>query len=230
LLRSLPLALLLAGAGTLWRHHAPPPHSISYEPPEIRPEGKPAPGPIPFGPAWPPTDEDWRFAFERVAFTYPLPGPIRRLPVIDPSRRGVDLGGELWGEQVYAVYEGVVDRAQRGGNEDGEGQYVRLSHFGGMVFTQYSHLAALPRGLTRGARIKAGDIIGLLGDTGMKGPGRHLHFTLSIRPSSELPEVYWDPRPLMPRWSLRLPPHGTVAGFSPATGAIAATAKPRLNY
>jgi murein DD-endopeptidase MepM/ murein hydrolase activator NlpD len=248
----LPLALVLLGAGTLWRHRAPRPQSISYEPPEVRPEAKRAPEPIRFGPAWPPTDEDWRFAFARVSWTHPLPGPVRRLPVVDPrilfggepsknhpppscrepGRCGVDLGGELWGEHVYAVYEGVVDRVQRGGSDEGPGQYVRLSHFGGMVFTQYAHLAAVPRGLARGTRIKAGEVIGLVGDTGdtgLRGRGRHLHFALSIRPSPAFPEVYWDPSPWMARWSLRLPPHGTVAGFSSATGAVAAAAKLKLN-
>ena len=44
----------------------------------------------------------------------------------------------------------------------------------------------------------------------------HLHFAFSIRPSSEMAEIYWDPRPLMARWLLRVPPHGTVAGLARA--------------
>ena len=100
---------------------------------------------------------------------------------------GVDLGGELWGEHVYAVQDGVVDRAHREGNEERGGIYVRLSHFGGMVFTQYFHLAAIPRLLSRGDRVKAGEVIGLLGDTGTGGGRRHLHFALSIRPRASCP-------------------------------------------
>ena len=228
------VALALVGARTLQRHRLPEAHSISYDPPALRPPVTRS-EPVYFGPAWPPTDADWIAAFDAASFTYPLPGPVRRPPTLDdrllghePSanhpalcrqagRCGVELGGELWGEHVYAVHEGVVDRVQRGGNtEEGKGQVVRLAHFGGMVFTQYAHLAAIPRGLARGARVKAGDVIGLLGDTGLEGTRRHLHFALSIRPSSELPEVYWDPTPWMARWPLRLPPHGTVAGFTPA--------------
>jgi hypothetical protein len=72
-------------------------------------------------------------------------------------------------------------------------------------------------------------LVGDTGDTGLRGRGRHLHFALSIRPSPAFPEVYWDPSPWMARWSLRLPPHGTVAGFSSATGAVAAAAKLKLN-
>ena len=93
---------------------------------------------------------------------------------------------------------------------------VRLAHFGGMVFTSYAHLAAAPRGIVRGAAVKAGDVIGLVGDTGDGHPGRYLHFALSVHPASEFAEVYWDPTPLMAHWPLRLPPHGTVAGFVPS--------------
>ena len=89
-----------------------------------------------------------------------------------------------------------------------------------MVFTHYDHLAAVPRGITRGAAVKAGDLVGLVGDTGNEHPGRYLHFALSVRPSNELPEVYWDPTELMASWPLRLPPHGTVAGFVPAESEL----------
>jgi len=127
----------------------------------------------------------------------------------------VDLGGELWGEHVYAAHDGVVERVQENGHDQRGGQYVRVAHFGGMVFTQYFHLAAVPRGIRRGARVVAGQVIGLVGDTGIESERRHLHFTLSIRPSKEFSEVYWDPTPFMTRWPLRLPPQGTVAGFAP---------------
>lgn len=230
------IALLLASAGTLWqRYRAPQPESIASGPPEpeVRSEAAP-PEPIFFGPAWPPTDADWIAAFDKATWTYPLPGPSRRTSAIDsrifgpePPKNypalcrkeghcGVDLGGELWGEHVYAVHDGVVDRVQRVGSEERGGQHVRLSHFGGMVFTQYFHLAATPRLLVRGARVKAGDVIGLLGDTGIKISRRHLHFALSIRPSSAFSEVYWDPTPLMAEWPLRMPTHGTVAGLASA--------------
>lgn len=224
---------LLVG-GILWwqRHYAAPQEVIVSGPPEkIRPKAAP-PGPVYFGPAWPPTDAEWISLFTGSSWIYPLPGPVRRALRTDsrifgpeaPANHpalcrqektcGVDLGGELWGEHVYAVHDGVVDRVQAVGGDERGGQYVRLSHFGGMVFTQYFHLAAIPRGVSRGARIRAGEIIGLLGDTGIKGSRRHLHFTLSIHPSIAFSEVYWDPRPWMANCPLRLPLHGTVAGLA----------------
>jgi len=225
------VALLLVGAGIVRRHRAPPSQAISYAWPETISKEQPAPSASGlYGPAWPPTDDDWTFAFGRVSWTHPLPGPERRAPMPDETRFnpggicrkpgvcGVRLGGQLWGEHVYAVLDGVVDRAQGGGNEDHGGGYVRIAHFGGMVFTHYYHLAAIPRGVRRGAHVVAGEVIGLLGDTGIRqeptASRAHLHFAFSIRPSIEMAEVYWDPMPLMARWLLRVPPHGTVAGLA----------------
>lgn len=232
-LRLLLISLAAAGVSLLWqRFRAPQPQSISFESPEMPREAAP-PGPIPIGPAWPPTDAEWQAMFDRASWIYPLPGPIRRQPAIDraivgldpsgrranlcrvPDRCGVDLGGDLWGEHVYAVQDGVVDRVQRAGNDQRGGEYVRLAHFAGAVFTQYFHLAGIPRGLARGTSVRAGDVIGLLGATGTGRPVRQLTFALSVRPSDDFPEVYWDPTPLMSRWSLRTPAHGTVAGFAP---------------
>jgi Peptidase family M23 len=236
LLRALVLATVVVGAPRLWhRIRLPPTVAIACEPPDFRPPPEPRPEPIYYGPAWPPTDDDWLHAFAATAWAYPLPGPVRRAghvderilagrtstrrepPVChDAGRCGVDLGGELWGEHVYAVHDGVVDHLQHALGDDRGDVYLRLSHFGGMVFTHYLHLAAVPRGISRGASVKAGDLIGLVGDTGNERPGRSIHFALSVRPSPELPEVYWDPSPLMTRWPLRVPAHGTVAGYLPS--------------
>jgi predicted nucleic acid-binding Zn ribbon protein len=232
---TLPLALLVV-VGAAWRRfHAPPRQGISAAWPEaIDAEARPAPSL--FGPPWPPTDEQWAALLDASPGTFPLPGPTRRPLTVDehlfgpaPPRElpprcrvarrcGVDLGGELWGEHVYAAFDGVVERVQGDGNEHGGGRFVRLSHFGGMVFTQYFHLAAVPRGLGRGAHVQAGDVIGLLGDSGLDGARRHLHVSLSIRPPGAFPEVYWDPTPWMEKWPMRLPPNGTVAGYTPRSG------------
>ncbi|HMF41145.1 MAG TPA: hypothetical protein VKQ32_10635, partial [Polyangia bacterium] len=78
------VALSLAGGWTLKRHRAPAPRSISLSFSDVDPPPPAAPVPR-VGPAWPPTDDDWMFAFERVRWTYPLPGPVRRAP--SPSDR-----------------------------------------------------------------------------------------------------------------------------------------------
>jgi murein DD-endopeptidase MepM/ murein hydrolase activator NlpD len=182
-------------------------------------------GALRFGPAWPPTDADWMSEIAQDAWIHPLDGPTRRMPFNDartfgaerPGERpiecrsghcGVDIGGEVWGEPVHVVHDGVVDRVQRGPNDDHGGLYVRVAHRGGTVFTQYFHLAAIPRRVVVGLPVKIGEVIGLLGDSGVKHSTAHLHFTISVKPSKELPEHYIDPEPLIALWPLRLPVQG----------------------
>ncbi len=189
-------------------------------PPALPSEAEPLPGS--FGPEWPPTEASLLAELGRDAWLHPLPGPFRRMPSRDsrvfgaerPGERpiecrkghcGVDLGGEIWGEQVRAAHDGVVDRVQRGANEQHGGHYVRIAHRNGTVFTQYFHLAAIARWVQPGAPVKAGDVIGLLGDTGVKESTAHLHFTVSVRPAPSWPEQYIDPEPLIALWPLRIP-------------------------
>jgi Peptidase family M23 len=171
-----------------------------------------------FGPEWPPTEIGALADLGRDAWIHPLAGPIRRMPRSDsrvfgavrPGDRapecrnghcGVDLGGEIWGEHVHAVHDGVVDWVKRGVNPDRGGQFVRLSHRNGTVFTQYFHLAAIPRGLERGVPVKGGQVIGLLGDSGVKNSAPHLHFTLSVRPSGSPPKQVRSPPKQVPETS-----------------------------
>jgi len=85
---------------------------------------------------------------------------------------GVDLPGPI-GTPVYATADGVVGRAQRAG---GYGNLVELEHGQG-IQTRYGHLSsiiALP-----GARVKRGDLIGLMGSTG-RSTGSHLHYEVRL--------------------------------------------------
>jgi peptidase M23-like protein len=182
----------------------------------------PEPPPPPkYGPPWPPTDAEVVTELAQDAWFHPLSGPDRRMPISDgrvfgaerPGERpaewrsghcGVDIGGEQWGESVMVAHDGVIDRVVRGPNEEHGGLYVRVAHRNGTVFTQYFHLAAIPRKLVPGMPVRAGDVIGLLGDTGVKESKPHLHFTVSVKPSAELPERYIDPEPLIALWPIRM--------------------------
>ncbi|HEX8953347.1 MAG TPA: M23 family metallopeptidase [Polyangia bacterium] len=196
-------------------------------------DGAPLPGA--FGPEWPPTEASLLAELGHDAWLHPLAGPYRRMPARDsrvfgaerPGDRpiecrkghcGVDLGGEIWGEQVHAAHDGVVDRVQRAANEQHGGHYVRIAHHNGTVFTQYFHLAAVPRWVQPGAHVNAGDVIGLLGDSGVKESTAHLHFTVSVRPASDWAEQYVDPEPLVALWPLRIPLAGSPVALVSTEG------------
>jgi len=219
-------------------HEEPERHTISAAmvptPAPIVPAAD-APGtePLPdgwYGPTWPPTEQSVLAALGRDAWVHPLAGPVRRMPRSDsrvfgavrPGNRaiecrnghcGVDLGGEIWGEHVHAVHDGVIDFVQRNLNPDHGGRFVRISHRNGTLYTLYFHLAAIPRGLERGSKVKSGQVIGLLGDSGVKESAPHLHFALTIRPLKDGPEKYIDPEPLVSLWPLRVPVDGSEVGF-----------------
>jgi murein DD-endopeptidase MepM/ murein hydrolase activator NlpD len=173
-----------------------------------------------FGPHWPPTDDEWKAEIGSDAWIHPLDGPNRRMPISDSrvfgaeragdrpgecknGHCGVDLSGP-WGEPVHAVHDGVVERVQRGPNEEHGGVYVTLAHRDGTILSKYFHLAAVPRHLEPGVHVKVGEVIGLLGDTGVHHSAPHLHFTLSVRPSPSATEKYMDPEPLIALWPLRI--------------------------
>jgi hypothetical protein len=200
----------------------PPPPAVALAlPASIAPALPPPPDPALFGPHWPPTEQDWLAEIQGDAWIHPLDGPNRRMPVSDSrvfgaeragdrpgecrnGHCGVDLSGP-WGEPVHAVHDGVVDRVQRGPNEEHGGLYVRIAHRDGTIFSQYFHLAAIPRQLVPGVHVKVGDVIGLLGYTGVKHSQQHLHFTLSVRPAQNMTERYMDPEPLIALWPMRIP-------------------------
>ena len=217
------IAVLLVMAWTAWdtrpRHHG---IAMVSGPPFVA--TAPRPGPKPFGPPWPPTEADWLREFAESSWTYPLPGPDRP-PVTSCSRLfdsradctaghcAADFPTQIWGEHVFAAHDGVVERVVRSGNEEHGGTYVRIAHWSGMVYTQYFHLAAVARGVMTGAHVKAGDVIGLVGDTGVKDGRTVLHFTLSVRPSFEYIETYMDPLPLMAKWPVQSERDGGVVGL-----------------
>jgi hypothetical protein len=173
----------------------------------------------------------WTESLSTDRWVHPLAGPKRRMPIRlsrvfgaeRPGHRpiecnaghcGVDLGGEVWGEPILAAHDGLVDRVQRDPDRGRGGMYVRLAHRDGTVFTQYFHLAAIPRELTAGDEVEAGEVIGLLGTTGIKHSAPHLHFTVSVRSSGEGPEQFIDPEPLVALWPVAIPVFGDVASIA----------------
>ena len=98
---------------------------------------------------------------------------------------GIDLTAPT-GTPIYASGDAVVVRADRAG---GYGNHVRLNHGYGYV-TVYGHLSKLL--LRPGQKVKRGDVIGLVGSTGLS-TSPHLHYEVRIngKPVNPL-NFYYD--------------------------------------
>jgi murein DD-endopeptidase MepM/ murein hydrolase activator NlpD len=100
------------------------------------------------------------------------------------------------GTPVYAVADGMIVEMGQGG---GYGDYVVITHLMGNAdggidewTTLYAHLKhnSFSEGLRIGSVVKAGDVLGLVGNTGVS-TGPHLHFELLINGQ------HVDPMPLL---------------------------------
>jgi len=84
--------------------------------------------------------------------------------------QGIDFAAPT-GTPVLAAGAGVVEVA---GRNRGYGNYLRLRHPGGYA-TAYAHLARFAPGMKPGRRVEQGEVIGLVGATGLA-TGPHLHY------------------------------------------------------
>jgi murein DD-endopeptidase MepM/ murein hydrolase activator NlpD len=88
------------------------------------------------------------------------------------SHRGVDYAAAA-GTEVMATADGVV--IQRG--PDGSyGNSIQVRHANGWV-TRYAHLRGFRSGVVVGTRIRQGEVIGYVGQTGLA-TGPHLHYEM----------------------------------------------------
>lgn len=108
-------------------------------------------------------------SFSRVSSNF---NPNRRHPVLNTIRahKGVDYAA-AHGTPVKAAGDGkVIFRGRKGGY----GNAVILQH-GGNITTLYGHLSNFNRNVRNGSRVKQGDVIGYVGQTGLAS-GPHLHY------------------------------------------------------
>jgi murein DD-endopeptidase MepM/ murein hydrolase activator NlpD len=104
---------------------------------------------------------------------WPARGPITTYfgfvgPLSPRGHAGIDIAAPM-GAAVLSAQSGVVDLATRDGSY---GIYVVIDHGGGLR-TLYAHLSQLM--VSPGQRIGRGELIGLVGSTGLS-TGPHLHF------------------------------------------------------
>ncbi len=97
-----------------------------------------------------------------------------RIDPFDKKRRmhwGMDFSAPR-GTPVYATGDGIVKRADN--RATGFGNHIRIDHGFGFI-SLYAHLNKY--NVRRGQKVKRGDIIGFVGNTG-RSVGPHLHYEI----------------------------------------------------
>lgn len=130
-------------------------------------------------------------------FAWPTAGGVasgfgwRRHPILGYRKlhSGADIGGRC-GQPIYAAQSGVVTKAAASGYNGGSGINARINHGpidGVTVETAYLHMSQLK--LRGGQRVNKGDLIGLVGSTGLS-TACHLHLSLYKNGASSDPLQY----------------------------------------
>jgi len=126
---------------------------------------------------------------------------------------GVDYGAPV-GTPVMTTADGVVIEA---GRKSGEGNYIRVRHTM-RLDTYYLHLSKFARGITRGAKVTQGQVIGYVGSTGLA-TGPHLDYRISDHgvwlDPLKLKSIAPDPLPV----ALNAQFHQNVVKLSPKLAA-----------
>ena len=101
---------------------------------------------------------------------------MRRHPITgyNAMHRGVDFAAPR-GTPIIASGSGVVQKAGWLGNY---GRYVKIRHTG-RYSTAYAHMTRIADGVTPGARVRQGQVIGYVGSTG-RSTGPHLHYEVLV--------------------------------------------------
>ncbi len=100
----------------------------------------------------------------------------RKHPILGRMRahKGVDYAAPT-GTPVRAAGSGTVRSM---GNQSGYGRTIELQH-GNQVTTLYAHLSRFAKGLSKGAKVQQGEVIGYVGMSGLA-TGPHLHYEFRV--------------------------------------------------
>ena len=88
--------------------------------------------------------------------------------------KGVDFGVPT-GTPIMAAGSGAIEKA---GENGAYGLYIRVKH-DGVHSTAYAHLSALAKGIHAGTKVKQGQVIGFVGESG-RATGPHLHYEVLV--------------------------------------------------
>ena len=129
-------------------------------------------------------------------------GPEPRCDILDNfgdfrsggrAHEGIDILATL-GQEVYAVADGVlVNQADASASLSGNAWGLTADEDGTYYF--FAHLSRFADGLKLGDRVRRGQVIGYVGDTGNPGPGNY-HLHIEVHPRGQRAAAV-DPLPLL---------------------------------
>ncbi|MGA9136396.1 MAG: M23 family metallopeptidase [Methylovirgula sp.] len=104
------------------------------------------------------------------------PFGMRFHPILGYTRlhTGVDWAAPI-GTPIFAAGNGTIAEV---GWDAGYGRRIAIQHANGYM-TTYNHLSGFARGIKEGVRVKQGQVIGYLGQTGLA-TGPHLHYEVLV--------------------------------------------------
>jgi len=163
-------------------------------------------------------------------YVFPVFGPVSFIDTFGAARsdvtyhHGDDIFGQL-GQPLVACADATVFSV--GWNKVGGNRLWLLDEQGNQFY--YAHLSAFSTAAVDGARVKAGQVIGFLGNTGdAEGTPYHLHF--EAHPVSLLYLGYdgaVDPTPYLDAWKHQKDlPFPVAAGWAPAVPGVRAAPEP----
>ena len=153
-------------------------------------------------------------------YVFPVYGPASYIDTFGAGRadvsyhHGDDIFGQL-GQPLLALADGTIFSV--GWNRIGGNRLWLLDGQGNQFY--YAHLSAFSTAAVNGARVKAGQVFGFMGNTGdAEGTPYHVHF--EVHPVSLLYLGYdgaVDPTPYLDAWSHQKDlPFPVAAGWAPA--------------
>lgn len=111
--------------------------------------------------------------FSHISSTFAL---SRYHPILHYKRahKGIDLAAPI-GTPVLATGDGVITVIDR---HNGYGNMIKIKH-DQQFSTLYGHMLKFQKGLSRGSRVKRGQVIGYVGQSGLAS-GPHCHYELHV--------------------------------------------------
>jgi len=121
-----------------------------------------------------------------------------------PNHHGVDLLPMPRGSapRIFALDDGEVINVRRHTGGVGAGNWLDIAHDNGL-FTSYLHMASFAPGIAVGTRVKRGQFIGIVGNTGAEATSRgHLHFEVRRVRTRNPAQNAIDPLPFLEAYQL----------------------------